>query len=87
MAQNGINYKAIIKVASANSIANNLATVQFTILQGVNQTNVYQKTHLAPYLFLNYYTICKLKLFTGFAIINTFKTVAYLKINIQSMLL
>ena len=83
MAQNGINYKAIIKVASANSIANNLATVQFTILQGVNQTNIYQKTHLAPFLFLIY----KLKLFTGFAIINTLKTGAYLKINIQTMLL
>ncbi|SDH33819.1 tail fiber domain-containing protein [Winogradskyella thalassocola] len=44
-AQNGINYKAIIKDNSGNVIANDLISVQFTILQGVDQTNVYQETH------------------------------------------
>ncbi|WP_458626122.1 tail fiber domain-containing protein [Winogradskyella sp. PC D3.3] len=44
-AQNGINYKAIIKDNSGNVIANDLISVQFTILKGVDQTNVYQETH------------------------------------------
>ncbi|TYB76452.1 tail fiber domain-containing protein [Bizionia myxarmorum] len=43
IAQNGINYKAIIKDANGNIIANDLISVQFTILQGVAQTNVYQE--------------------------------------------
>ncbi|WP_458626121.1 tail fiber domain-containing protein [Winogradskyella sp. PC D3.3] len=45
LAQNGINYKAIIKDSSGNVISNDLISVQFTILQGVDQTNVYQETH------------------------------------------
>ncbi|WP_179320301.1 tail fiber domain-containing protein [Winogradskyella helgolandensis] len=44
-AQNGINYKAIIKDNSGNVIANDLISVQFTILQGVAQTSVYKETH------------------------------------------
>ncbi|MCX7551850.1 tail fiber domain-containing protein [Xanthomarina sp. F2636L] len=45
LAQNGINYKAIIKDNSGNVVANDLISVQFTILQGVAQTNVYQENH------------------------------------------
>ena len=44
-AQNGINYKAIIKDDSGNIIANDLIQVQFSILQGITQTNVYTETH------------------------------------------
>ena len=42
-AQQGINYKAIIKDGSGNVVANDLILVQFTILQDV--TTVYQETH------------------------------------------
>ncbi|MFK5878292.1 MAG: hypothetical protein QM478_02215 [Flavobacteriaceae bacterium] len=45
MAQNGFNYKAIIKDGSGNLITNDLIVVQFSILQGAAQTNVYQETH------------------------------------------
>jgi hypothetical protein len=44
-AQNGINYKAIIKDNNGNVAANDLVVVQFTILQGVAQTTVYQESH------------------------------------------
>jgi len=44
-AQQGINYKALIKDSSGNVIANDLIQVQFTILQGVGLTSVYQETH------------------------------------------
>ncbi|MCB0463750.1 MAG: DUF1566 domain-containing protein [Flavobacteriaceae bacterium] len=44
-AQQGINYKAIVKDGSGNVVANDLIQVQFTILQGAAQTNVYQETH------------------------------------------
>lgn len=44
-AQNGINYKAIIKDNLGNVVANDLVIVQFAILQGVAQTNVYQESH------------------------------------------
>ena len=44
-AQNGINYKAVIKDASNNIVANTTIDVQFSILQGAGQTNVYQETH------------------------------------------
>ncbi|MBT8257776.1 MAG: hypothetical protein KJO49_04855 [Bacteroidia bacterium] len=44
-AQQGINYKAIIKDVSGNVVANDLIVVQFQILQGVGMTNVYQETH------------------------------------------
>lgn len=45
-AQNGINYKAIIKDGSGNVIANDLIEVQFNILKGVvAQMNVYSETH------------------------------------------
>jgi hypothetical protein len=43
MAQNGINYKAVIKDDLGNVIANDLIAIQFTILQGV--TSVYEETH------------------------------------------
>ena len=43
-AQQGINYKAVVKDGSGNVIANDLIVVQFTILQGVAETNVYQET-------------------------------------------
>ena len=45
LAQNGINYKAIIKDNNGNVIANDLISVQFTILQGTAQTNVYRENH------------------------------------------
>ena len=44
-AQQGINYKALIKDANNAVVANQSITVQFSILQGVAQTNVYQETH------------------------------------------
>ncbi|MFD2823808.1 tail fiber domain-containing protein [Lacinutrix iliipiscaria] len=44
-AQQGINYKALIKDGSGNVVANDLITIQFTILQGAAQTNVYQESH------------------------------------------
>ncbi len=44
-AQQGINYKALIKDSSGNVVANDLIQVQFTILQGAGLTNVYQETH------------------------------------------
>lgn len=44
-AQQGINYKALIKDNLGNVVANQNITVQFTILKGVAQTNVYQETH------------------------------------------
>jgi len=44
-AQQGINYKALIKDASENVIANQSITISFSILQGITQTNVYQETH------------------------------------------
>jgi hypothetical protein len=42
-AQNGINYKAIVKDNSGNVVANQTIDVQFTILE--DATNVYQETH------------------------------------------
>ncbi|RED42123.1 trimeric autotransporter adhesin [Winogradskyella eximia] len=44
-AQQGINYKALIKDANNAVVANTAVTVEFSILQGVAQTNVYQETH------------------------------------------
>ncbi len=44
-AQNGINYKAVIKDTNGNAVANNSITVQFTILKGATQTNIYRETH------------------------------------------
>jgi len=41
----GINYKALIKDGGGNVISNDLIVVQFTILQGVTETNVYQEIH------------------------------------------
>ena len=40
-----INYKALIKDGSGELIANQTITIQFTVLQGVAMTNVYQETH------------------------------------------
>ena len=45
IAQNGINYKAIIKNNLGNVVANQPITVQFTILKGVAQASVYQENH------------------------------------------
>lgn len=44
-AQQGINYKALIKDANGNVIANDLIAIQFQILQGASMTNVYQESH------------------------------------------
>jgi len=44
-AQQGINYKALIKDSSGNVVANDLIAIQFQILQGEAMTNVYQETH------------------------------------------
>jgi len=44
-AQQGINYKAIVKNGSGNVVASQNITVQFQILQGAGMTNVYQETH------------------------------------------
>lgn len=44
IAQNGINYKALIKDASGDVVASQAVTIQFQILEGAT-TNVYQETH------------------------------------------
>ena len=44
-AQQGINYKALIKDGGGNVIANQSVTVQFQVLQGAGMLNVYQETH------------------------------------------
>ncbi|MBL4642315.1 MAG: hypothetical protein JKY44_01865 [Flavobacteriaceae bacterium] len=44
-AQQGINYKAVIKDAGGAVLSMQAITVQFQILQGASQTNVYQETH------------------------------------------
>ena len=44
-AQQGINYKAIIKDNLGNVVANQSVTVQFTIQQGVAMTTVYEESH------------------------------------------
>ncbi len=41
----GINYKAVIKDNLGNVVANTNVNVQFTILKGVAQTNVYREIH------------------------------------------
>jgi hypothetical protein len=43
-AQQGINYKALIKDGSGSVVASQMITVQFQILQGGVMTNVYQET-------------------------------------------
>ncbi|MCF6182597.1 tail fiber domain-containing protein [Lutibacter sp.] len=46
IAQQGINYKALIKDSSGNVVANQSVTIQFIIYQGVALTNnVYQESH------------------------------------------
>lgn len=45
VAQNGINYKAVVKDNLGNVVANSSVDVLFVILKGVTQTNVYQETH------------------------------------------
>ncbi|WP_178984219.1 tail fiber domain-containing protein [Winogradskyella helgolandensis] len=44
-AQQGINYKAVIKDNVGDIVANDLIVVQFSILQGAAQANVYTETH------------------------------------------
>ncbi|MEM5566679.1 tail fiber domain-containing protein [Psychroserpens sp. AS72] len=44
-AQQGINYKAVIKDAIGNVLANQTITIQFQILKGEGMTNVYQEYH------------------------------------------
>jgi len=44
-AQQGINYKAVIKDAAGNKVVSKAITVQFQLLQGASQTNVYQENH------------------------------------------
>lgn len=41
----GINYKALIKDGNGAPITNQMIDVQFTILQGAAETNVYQESH------------------------------------------
>lgn len=45
-AQQGINYKAVIKDGSGTILANQTITVQFQILQGTGMTIVYQERHI-----------------------------------------
>ncbi len=45
LAQQGINYKALIKDASGNVLANATVNVQFTIQQGASLTDVYEEGH------------------------------------------
>lgn len=45
MGHQGINYKALIKDNGRNMVDNQSITVQFQILEGVSETNVYQETH------------------------------------------
>ncbi|MEM5565199.1 hypothetical protein WNY78_08785 [Psychroserpens sp. AS72] len=45
VAQQGINYKALIKDDLGNVIANDLVQIQFNILKGTEQVNVYSETH------------------------------------------
>jgi len=45
LAQQGINYKALIKDNNGNIVANQNITVQFQILEGAGMVNVYQETH------------------------------------------
>ena len=45
VAQNGINYKAVIKDNLGNVVANDPVIVQFSVLQGAALTNVYTETH------------------------------------------
>ncbi|MBL4642056.1 MAG: hypothetical protein JKY44_00555, partial [Flavobacteriaceae bacterium] len=44
-AQQGITYKAVIKNGEGTILSSKAITVQFQILQGASQTNVYQETH------------------------------------------
>ncbi len=44
-AQQGINYKALIKNEGGNVVASQNVTIQFQILQSLAMTNVYQETH------------------------------------------
>ncbi|TYB76451.1 hypothetical protein [Bizionia myxarmorum] len=44
-AQNGINYKALIKDDLGNVVANDLIQIQFKILEGAAQTIVYSESH------------------------------------------
>jgi len=44
-AQQGINYKALIKDGGGNIVASQSITIQFQILQGGGMINVYQETH------------------------------------------
>ncbi|MDG5491223.1 tail fiber domain-containing protein [Psychroserpens sp. SPM9] len=44
-AQQGINYKAVIKDNLGNVVTNTTIGVQFRILQGAGQVNVYEETH------------------------------------------
>ena len=44
-AQQGINYKAVIKNNSGNIVANQNITIQFQILKGAGMSLQYQETH------------------------------------------
>jgi hypothetical protein len=46
LAQNGINYKALIKDDIGNIVANQSVQVQLSILKGVGSTNVYSESHI-----------------------------------------
>ncbi|MCX7551858.1 hypothetical protein OS191_13505, partial [Xanthomarina sp. F2636L] len=44
-AQNDINYKAVIKDNLGNVVVNRSIDIQFSILKGIAQTNVYTELH------------------------------------------
>ncbi len=46
-AQEGINYKAVIKNNLGNVVANQSVTIRFTVLKGIAQTNVYSENQTA----------------------------------------
>lgn len=47
IAQQGINYKALVKDSGGNVVANQNIEIQFQILEGAGMVDVYQETHLS----------------------------------------
>ncbi len=74
LAQNGINYKAVIKDNNGNVVANQGITVEFNILKGVGQSNVYKETH-TPTTDAN--GIIVVNIGEGTPVSGTFSTIAW----------
>ena len=74
VAQNGINYKAIVKDANGNVVANTLVVVEFSILRGTTQNNVYKEMH-TPITDANGLLI--LNIGEGTPVSGTFNTIAW----------